>query len=221
MHLERVQVTVFTGEVRPLPASGRPTAIYKTPITAPIEVGSLGLAGDHQADTRVHGGPDKAIHLYPSAHYARLADAFPEASAALQPGSMGENLATDALDERGVRIGDIWQLGTAHIQVCQPRNPCWKIDERFEAEGMAQFVDKAMLTGWYWRVLRSGVVCPTDQLTLLEPNQQATTLHDAMRLWREHRPDLDQLAQLAETVGIAPNWQDKIRQRLANLKKLA
>lgn len=88
-------------------------------------------------------------------------------------------------------------------------------------ERVAVTVFKAMLTGWYWRVLRSGVVCTTDQLTLLEPNQQATSLHDAMRLWREHRPDLDQLAQLAETVGIAANWQDKIRQRLANLKKLA
>jgi hypothetical protein len=39
-----------------------------------------------------------------------------------------------------------------------------------------------------------------------------------MTLWREHRPDLDALSQLAETPGIAKVWQDKIRQRVSYLK---
>ena len=216
----RVQVSVMTGQVRPLPVSGRPTAMYKTPIAAPIELGTLGLAGDEHADTRAHGGPDKAVHLYPGTHYVKLATQFADAQAQLVRGSMGENLATTELDEHGVRIGDVWQLGTAQIQVCQPRNPCWKIDERFGAEGMALYIDQHILTGWYWRVLEPGVVSPTDALVLLHPNTQAPSLYEAMRLWREHRPSLDQLAQLAETTGIAPNWQDKIRQRLLNLKNL-
>jgi hypothetical protein len=40
-----------------------------------------------------------------------------------------------------------------------------------------------------------------------------------MTLWREHRPDLDALSQLAETLGIAKVWQDKIKQRLSYLMK--
>jgi MOSC domain-containing protein YiiM len=72
----------------------------------------------------VHGGPEKAVHLYPSTHYAKLAAKFAEVAPLLVPGSMGENIATAELDEHDVRLGDVWQLGTALIQVCQPRNPC-------------------------------------------------------------------------------------------------
>ncbi len=159
------------------------------------------------------------MHLYPSTHYAKLAAQFGDAAPLLVPGSMGENLATADLDERDVRLGDVWQLGSALIQVCQPRNPCWKIDERFGCDGMALFIDQHLLTGWYWRVLQTGVVNPTDTLVLHQAASQATTLHQAMMLWREHRPDLDALSQLAETPGIAKVWQDKIRQRVSYLKK--
>ncbi len=73
------------------------------------------------------------------------------------------------LDERDVRIGDIWHLGSAKIQVCQPRNPCWKIDEKFACAGMAAYIAEHMLTGWYWRVIKPGVVRPGDTLALFEP----------------------------------------------------
>jgi hypothetical protein len=66
------------------------------------------------------------------------------------------------LDEADVRIGELWQLGSAVLQVCQPRNPCWKIDERFGADGMAGFIAEHLLTGWYWRVVQPGHVSPGD-----------------------------------------------------------
>jgi MOSC domain-containing protein YiiM len=192
--------------------------MYKSAVQAPIALGVNGFEGDQQADLRVHGGPDKAVHLYPTRHYAKLAARFDEATPLLVPGSIGENIATPDLDEHDVRLGDVWQLGSALIQVCQPRNPCWKIDERFGADGMALFIDQHLLTGWYWRVLQTGVVNPTDTLVLHEAACQALTLHQAMTLWREHRPDLDALTLLAETPGIAKLWRDKINQRLRYLQ---
>ncbi len=211
-------VSIFIGQVRALPETGRPTGMYKTAVQAPIALGVNGFDGDQQADLRVHGGPDKAVHLYPTRHYAKLAAKFDEAAALMQPGSMGENIATPDLDEHDVRLGDVWQLGSALIQVCQPRNPCWKIDERFGADGMALFIDQHLLTGWYWRVLQTGVVIPTDTLVLHEAASHPSTLHQAMVLWREHRPDLAALSALAETPGIAKVWQDKIKQRIRYLQ---
>jgi MOSC domain-containing protein YiiM len=213
------KVSIFIGQVQALPVSGRPTAMYKTQVQGPIELGVEGFAGDQHADLRVHGGPEKAVHLYPSTHYAKLAAQFADAAPLLVPGSMGENIATSELDERDVNLGDVWQLGSALIQVCQPRNPCWKIDERFGCDGMALFIDQYLLTGWYWRVLQTGMVNTSDSLVLHEAASQAPTLHQAMTLWREHRPDLDALSQLADTVGIAKVWQDKIKQRLSYLMK--
>ncbi len=213
------KVSLYIGQVQALPVSGRPTGMYKISVHEPIELGLNGFAGDHQADLRVHGGPEKAVHLYPSTHYAKLAAQFADAAPLLVPGSMGENIATAELDEHDVRLGDVWKIGTALIQVCQPRNPCWKIDERFGCDGMALFIDQHMLTGWYWRVLQTGTVNPSDSLVLHELASQAPTLHQAMTLWRDHRPDLGALSQLAETPGIAKVWQDKIKQRVSYLMK--
>lgn len=212
------QVSLFIGSIRPLPESGRPTGIYKQPVTTALELTTEGFVGDQQADRRVHGGPEKAVHLYPTRHYAALAAKFPEIAASLLPGSMGENIATTDLDENDVRVGEYWQLGTAVLQVCQPRNPCWKIDERFGCEGMALYIQETLLTGWYWRVVQPGSVTPGDALTRLEPATDTLTLRAAMQLWQAHRPDLAALEQLAQTPGIASHWQGKILQRISYLK---
>lgn len=213
------RITLFTGSIRPLPDSGRPTGMYKTPVTAPVALGTEGFSGDQQADRRVHGGPDKAVHLYPARHYARLAERFPEAAPQLVPGALGENLSTPDLDEGDVRIGDLWQLGSALLQVCQPRNPCWKIDERFGVDGMAGFIAEHRLTGWYWRVVRTGYVSPGDTLDLLHTAPDSLTLRDAQRLWQAHRPAIADLERLADLPGLAPAWRDKIVQRLSWLKQ--
>lgn len=212
------RVEIFVGGMVPLPDSGRPTGMYKYRVSDPIELGWEGFVGDHQADRRVHGGPEKAVHLYPRHHYQALAARFPEAGLQLVAGALGENLSTADLDERDVRIGDIWQLGQAQLQVCQPRNPCWKIDERFACDGMAAYIAETFLTGWYWRVIRPGWVPPEADLELLQPALSANTLRQAMELWQAHRPPLDELLQLAQTPGIASTWQDKIRQRWSYLK---
>ncbi len=213
------KVSLFIGQVQALPVSGRPTAMYKTRVQGPIQLGFDGFVGDQHADLRVHGGPDKAVHLYPSTHYAKLAAKFDDAAGWLVPGSMGENIATPDLDEHDVRLGDIWQLGSARIQVCQPRNPCWKIDERFGADGMALFIDQHLLTGWYWRVLQPGIVNLSDSLHLHQAASHAPTLHEAMTLWRAHPPQLAQLSELAQVPNIAKLWQDKIRQRVSYLQR--
>ena len=207
------KISLFIGGIRSLPESGRPTGMYKQPAQGPLMLGPEGFIGDQQADRRVHGGPEKAVHLYPLGHYARLAAAFPEAATALVAGSLGENISAD-LDESDVRPGDVWRLGSARLQVCQPRNPCWKIDERFAVDGMAAFIAEHRLTGWYWRVVTPGEAAPGDELQLDTAAPDAMTLAEAMLLVQQHRPALEALERLAATPGLASNWRNKISQRL-------
>jgi len=215
------KVSLFIGSIRPLPDSGRPSGIFKAPVTEALALGPTGFAGDQQADRRVHGGPEKAVHLYPSAHYARLAQRFPEIGGQLLPGSIGENIATPDLDEGSVRIGEVWQLGTARLQVCQPRNPCWKIDARYGMEGMAAFIAEHRLTGWYWRVLTPGTVAPGDELLPEAIAGDAPTLAEAMQLWQAHRPPIAELERLAKVPGIAEQWKQKIVERARWLARQA
>lgn len=207
----KLPVTLYVGQVRPLPESGRPSGIYKAPVSGPIWLDKLGFSGDEQADLRVHGGPEKAVHLYPRAHYAQLAAHFPSAADALINGSLGENISAD-LTEAEVRVGDIWQLGDARLQVCQPRNPCWKIDERFACDGMAAFIAEHRLNGWYWRVLTPGQVAP-DDLLVLESIAPGPSLAEALQCWQEHRPDPAILDTIAAAPGIASGWRQKLLAR--------
>ena len=214
-------IKLFIGSIRSLPESGRPTGIYKQAVNTVIAIDENGFVGDAQADRRVHGGPDKAIHLYPACHYRRLATQFPDAASQLIPGSLGENISCDDLDESSIRIGDIYRLGSARLQLCQPRNPCWKIDERFATEGMAAFIAEQRLTGWYWRVLTPGEVRPGDPLLLEQEASGTFTLAAALLLCQTHRPALAGLEKLAASPGIARDWQCKLENRLNWLRAQA
>ena len=161
-------VTLYLGGIRPLPPENQPTGVFKREHPQSVWLGIEGLAGDAQADRRVHGGPEKALHQYPVAHYARLATAFPDAAPLLVPGSIGENLSVPGWDETNVRIGDVFRFGDARIQVSQPRSPCWKIDRRYGTQGMARHISEHGLTGWYFRVLEEGEVAPGCAFELLE-----------------------------------------------------
>lgn len=206
-------VQIFVGSLAPLPGSGRLTGMFKHPAEGPQEIGPEGFAADQQADRRVHGGPEKAVHLYPADHYARLAESFPEAAERLVPGSLGENLSTRGLTEADVCIGDVFRLGTVRLQVCQPRSPCWKIDTRFGVDGMAALIAETGMTGWYWRVLEPGRAQAGDALVLAERAPEGITLAAAMAIWRAHRPDLAELERVAAAPGIATGWRRKILDR--------
>jgi MOSC domain-containing protein YiiM len=205
---------LFAGKIRELPPDGVPTGFFKTPVDAPVWVGREGLAGDVQADRRVHGGPEKAVHQYAVANYARLARAFPAAAGLLLPGSLAENVSVAGWTEEDVAIGDRFRLGEAVIEVCQPRTPCWKIDRRFGVEGMMRFIAQTGLTGWYFRVLSEGYADPRCAFTLLERDAQRVTIGRFLALWREDRPDRKVLERIAAHPALSPNWVAKINERI-------
>lgn len=218
-------VRLFAGQVQTMPGDGRPTGIFKQPLDgAPVRITRQGLATDAQADRRVHGGPDKAIHQYPAVNYRLLAAEFRRqtgdepAGGLFQPANMGENLSTPDWSEADVCLGDIVALGTARLQLCQPRRPCWKIDARFGCDGLARFVESAGCTGWYYRVLEEGEARDGDLLSLLERSPQAASLAALHVINQTLRPDLDELARAAATPGLAEGYADCLKQRLSWLQ---
>lgn len=169
-------VTIFTGGVRPLPPDGEPTGMFKCEQPMPVWIGRDGIAGDQQADRRVHGGPEKAVHLYPADHYPALAAAFPAIAGLLRPGVLGENISVAGLTEADVRVGDVFRLGDASLQVSRPRTPCWKIDRRLGMAGVMAFIAEHGLTGWYFRVLEEGQAEAGDELRLIGRSPETATL---------------------------------------------
>lgn len=210
---------VFAGSVRPLPPEGHPSGIVKEAVAGPVPLGPLGLAGDAQADRRVHGGPDKALHHYPAEHYAVLAAAYPERAAQFVPGSIGENVSTTGWTEENVCVGDVFRIGEARVQVTQPRSPCWKINHRYGLENALQLVAERGITGWYCRVLEAGRIAAGDVFELLERNADPVTLRHLWQVTRSHRPAAEDLSRLAWTPGLSDSWAEKLRQRLEWLRQ--
>jgi MOSC domain-containing protein YiiM len=211
-------VQLFIGGLTRLDDEGQSTGIYKQRVEGSIRLGIEGFAGDVQADRRVHGGPEKAVHHYAGENFRLLAEHFPAAADQLTPGSIGENLSTVGWDENSVCIGDIFRLGETVLQVSQPRSPCWKIDHRYGVEGMARFIGENGLTGWYYRVLKTGEVASGAHFELAERLPGAISLAELWQRWRDHRPDPDALARLIEAPGLTPGWQKKLRDRLLWLR---
>ena len=208
------------GGIRPLPPENRPTGIFKEEVVMPAWLAREGLTGDAQADRRVHGGPEKALHQYPVAHYARLAARFPGAATDLKPGSMGENLSVAGWDETGICIGDRFCLGDAVIEVSQPRSPCWKIDERYGTLGMARFIEEEGLTGWYFRIIEEGCVEPGCDFTRIANPAPKLSIARLLELWKAHRPSPEQLDDIASTSRLSSNWIRKLRERAAHLRAM-
>ncbi|PPE74040.1 MOSC domain-containing protein [Solimonas fluminis] len=209
---------VFAGSVRPMPGDGRPTGIFKDPVAGPVEIGPEGLRIDAQADRRVHGGPEKAVHHFPLENHRRLAARFPEQAAGFVAGGLGENLSTEGADESGVCIGDVFAFGSAILQLSQPRSPCWKIDARHGLEGIALWIAQQGISGWYYRVLQAGVAQAGDSLCLLQRNPDPVSLREFWDVLALHRPAPASLQRFAETPGLTPSWRERLLKRRAWLE---
>ena len=207
---------VFTGKVGLLPGESRGSAIAKQLLTGSVRIGMEGLEGDEHADPRARGGPEKAVHLFPQEHHAALARAFPDARH-LVPGGLGENLSTAGITEETACIGDVFALGSVHLQIAQPRTPCWKIDARCGVEGVAAHVAEHGIAGWYFRVLEPGECAAGDALIHLERPPGAVSLARFNNTLRAHRPALAALERMATAPGLAADWVRKIRERMARL----
>lgn len=213
-------VTLFSGGLTRLDAHGQWSGIYKQPI-ATAQLTAEGLSGDRQADRRVHGGPEKALHQFAVGSYARLAALFPALAGQLLVGSIGENVSAAGFDEENVCIGDIFRLGEARVQVSQPRSPCWKIDHRYGTAGVARAIAEHGCCGWYFRVLDTARVNTGDELLLLERAPAAVSLAEFLRAWRAHRPDPAALERLASAPGLTAGWVKKLRERQQWLQRNA
>lgn len=211
-------LAVFAGGLRPLPPEGQETGMFKAPVVAPVAVGLEGLDGDRQADRRVHGGPEKAVHYFPAEHYAHLAARVPALAAALVPGVLGENLSARGLTEDAVCLGDVFAAGSCRLQVSQPRNPCWKINHRLDHAGLSRIIADDGCTGWYFRVLTPGELAPGEVLQLVARPAPGMSLARLAAAKGAHRPAPDELLALAAAPGLAPEVARRLRERAAWLE---
>lgn len=169
------------------------SGIVKTPVTGPVALGKLGLAGDEQADLSVHGGLDKAIYAYPAEHFpfwqTERAKALGPGLPPLAPGDLGENLTLLGVTEDQVWVGDRLQIGDVVLEVTEPRQPCFKLNARLGFNQAVRLMQQSMRTGFYLRVLQTGSISGSDAVLWHNgPREVALTQLTSLRA-KFHRLD--------------------------------
>jgi MOSC domain-containing protein YiiM len=205
---------VLVGGVGPLAGAPVESGIDKRIVSGPRRVEALGLQGDAQADLRVHGGVDKAVHAYPWEHYDCWRTLFPDNLLFQAHGGFGENLSLEGLDERGICIADRWRAGSVLLEVSQGRQPCWKLNLRFGIADMASRVQQALRTGWYFRVITPGELAAGDTLELVERPFPSHSVAEILALIRDGAIDARRLRPVLE-LPLTTSWRKLLEKRLS------
>lgn len=174
-------ISTNIGESRVIHWKGKEveTGIFKFPVREPIYLETDDVLNDHVIDRKYHGGADKACYLYSADHYSYWHNLYPELE--LTWGIFGENLTVEGLDEANVNIGDIFEIGETVVQATQPRQPCFKLEFRFNDNRIVkQFVESGF-AGVYVRVLKTGKVQAGDSMKLIE-RQNSISIHKVFEL---------------------------------------
>jgi MOSC domain-containing protein YiiM len=190
------------------------SGIAKTPAVADtLFVGRTNIDGDGQADLSVHGGPDKAVYAYPSAHWAWWES---EQHLACGPATFGENLTLEGANENDVAIGDRFRWGDAILEISQPRAPCYKLAVHTARIDAPRLMTLSARCGWYLRVVAEGTAPARDAAMERIVQSDGPSVHDAFTALFDPRISKDARRHVHDTPALAEAWRLGLAAKLAN-----
>lgn len=152
---------------------------------APVDITTLGVKGDEQADLSVHGGIEKAIYVYPSEHYAfwnELLTRETKQPVHLVHGAIGENFTIEGLLETEVFVGDRLRIGELEFLVIKLREPCFKFNAAMRYKGAAKAMLQSGFSGWYLRVIKTGILAAGAQIELIKGSRETSIAQQNQKL---------------------------------------
>ncbi|KAI0134215.1 MOSC domain-containing protein [Xylariales sp. AK1849] len=212
---------VRSSKMKTMPGLTIQSGIDKTLRDGPIPVTSLGIEDDEH-DPVFHGGIDKAIHGYCSSHYTKWRAEFPEAASRFQPGGFGENLVASHMNERNVCIGDTHSIGDPQagllLQVSLPRQPCFKLNHRFQLKNFAPKTYTLSRTGWYYRVLREGPLEAGMEIRLVSRPHPTWTIERLQEFLHRDTDNAAMNEELSEIEEMGDECRGAFKKRVAKQK---
>ena len=185
-------LSVNVGTVREFEYGGRParSGIWKSPAVGRIAVRGVNLAGDDQADRKAHGGPDKVVYAY-AVEDARWWQQ--QIGRTLGYGEFGENLTTEGIEVNDALIGERWLIGTALLEISEPRIPCWRLGARMNDPAFPRRFTEALRPGSYLRSVVEGGVGAGDEIRVVERPAEGLTVRDVFRIYIRDRDEAERL----------------------------
>ncbi|MFC5648520.1 MOSC domain-containing protein [Paenibacillus solisilvae] len=194
------------------------SAIRKSAVHSPVKLNLLNLVGDLQGEPSVHGGADKAVHIYPYDHYRFWRERL---GAAIEPAAFGENVSLAGAIESTIQIGDIFRAGSAIVQVSEPRQPCYKLAMLHGQAKLPLWMKETGFSGYYLRVLEEGILEPAGYWTLEDRERSGVSVLDAFNARYDTGDSWRSLVeQVLEGGGsLGSDWRNTLEKRLRKTVK--
>src|SRR5262245_19418562 len=207
-------LSVNVGQPRQVVWKGRTitTGIFKEPVAGRIPLRRHNLGGDAQADLSIHGGPYKAVYLYPAEHYAGWRQELPDM--ALPWGMFGENFTTEGILEATTHFGDRLRIGTAVVRVTEPRMPCYKLGLRFGRDDIIKRFLASRRTGLYVAVEQAGEVETGETFALLSRDNHGVTVADITRVYAYEKDDVETIQRIVHLPCLSAPWREDFQEQL-------
>ncbi|MDK6388576.1 MOSC domain-containing protein [Staphylococcus lugdunensis] len=204
-------VVISTGKIQHLPYSTKKpmiSALDKIPFTGRMWLSIDGFSEDEQA-YKDHGGPHKAVCCFSQSNY----DMYKEDLAQLPTYAMfGENVTVKHLDERDVYFGNQYRLGEAILEVSEMREPCWKIQAKYQIPDLVKRMTASGKTGFYFRVIQEGYVSQEDNLELLTQANKASRLsvYELNDIYYNDRKNISRISYALNNPYLSPSRREKL-----------
>lgn len=188
------------------------TGIFKHPTNEALFLGTTDVLKDTVIDRKHHAGINKASYLFSGDQYPYWKKLYPKLN--WDWGMFGENLTIQGLNETIIRIGDVYEIGTALVQVSQPREPCYKLGVRFGTQKiLKQFIDKGF-PGTYVRILKEGAVRKGDELLLIEQSKNKLTVQQFYKLMFAKEKSKDMLSLFMDNPSVPQYKKERLKKYL-------
>ncbi|CAG7650627.1 Protein YiiM [Paenibacillus solanacearum] len=206
-------LSLYVGKPVKAEYKGKPleTGIYKQPAEGTVFLARTNLEGDGQADLINHGGPDKAVCVYSQEHYAYWEQ---RSGRKLEGCAFGENFTVSGMPEAEVCIGDVFELGSAAVQISQPRQPCFKVALKQDWPELPVWIQDTGYSGYYLRVLQEGFVAAGQPFRRIARDASGVTIAEANRLKYHDKSDMDGIRKLLAVGALSASWRESFEKRL-------
>ena len=196
--------TIHTGDWTG--SEGR-TGIDKEPVLGPVKLENQGVAGDSVIDRKAHGGFDKAVYAY-----ARE-DAIwweHEIGKSISAGAFGENLTTQGIDLNNCKIGERWRIGSAILEISEPRIPCRVFAGFWQRPTLIKDFTEAKRSGAYLRIIEDGVINTGDEIEVIFKPEHEITILDIFEAKSGNREKINEIAKVKELSEKYQEWAKKL-----------
>lgn len=181
------------------------SAIGKSSVRA-IELEKSGFVGDDIANHKFHGGPDRAVCLYPFEHYSYWEEIFQKK---LGLPAFGENITATGMVEEQVFIGDIFKIGDSVVQVTEGRVPCATISKYNQEEQFLKKVVETALTGYFFRVLEEGTIMLDSKISLMDKHSKEISVQFATQILFHQQQDKKSIEQILTVDALSEEWKKR------------